>query len=80
VEKGSILHYSCDYVPLPTAKSSIQGVANVNLEAVSQRIEKLFPSCRIVLRKSGTEAVVRAYVEGQECNQALVEIEKSLKS
>jgi phosphoglucosamine mutase len=80
VEKGSILHYSSDYVPLPTAKSSIRGVANVNLEAVSQRIEKLFPSCRIVLRKSGTEAVVRAYVEGQECNQALVEIEKSLKS
>ena len=80
VEKGSILHYSSDYVPLPTAKSSIRGASEVNLEAVSQRIEKLFPSCRIVLRKSGTEAVVRAYVEGQECNQALVEIEKSLKS
>ena len=79
-EKGSILHYSSDYVPLPTAKSSIKNAPDVNLQNVTERVTKLYPSCRIVLRKSGTEPVVRAYVEGQDCTNALAEIEKTLKS
>ena len=67
------------YVPLPTAKTSLPVPANINLDSVSERIGKLYPNCRIVLRKSGTEDVVRAYVEGNDCQEALSDIEKSLK-
>ncbi len=78
-EKGSIFAYSNAYVPLSTAKTSLPVSANVNLDSVSERIGKLYPACRIVLRKSGTESVVRAYVEGESCQNALADIEKSLK-
>jgi len=80
VQTGSILSYCSDYVPLPTAKDSIVDAAAVNLDAVAERVGRLYPSCRIVLRQSGTENVVRAYVEGDDCHKALSEIQKSLKT
>lgn len=78
VEKGSLLRYTaecCDQpsasVNIPITHSNQRLATEQSLAATVSRINALYPSCRIVLRKSGTENAVRAYLEGEHANEAL---------
>lgn len=80
-ECGSLLNYSKACEPLPFVKRNFALNDNVSdefLQDVSERIGKLYPSTRTVLRKSGTEPVIRAYAEGENCQNALDQIAVSL--
>ena len=81
VENGSLFDYSADCEDIPySAKSFALSSETQRLSseraiaATSARINRLFPSCRFVIRKSGTENKIRAYVEGDDCNAAMDEI------
>ena len=80
-EKGSLLSYTAECCDKPCASASIpitranQRLAtNQSLTATVSRISTLYPDCRVVLRKSGTENAVRAYLEGDHANEALREV------
>ena len=80
-EKGSILNYTVECVDKPCASASIpitrangKLTTDASLATTAKRIVALFPSCRIVLRRSGTENAVRAYLEGDEASAALKEV------
>ena len=77
-EKGSILRYTAECCEKPYASASIpitrtnQRLATEqSLTATVSRITALYPTCRVVLRKSGTENAVRAYLEGEHANEAM---------
>lgn len=77
-EKGSILRYTDECVDIPYATANIsinrsnQRLAqSQSLTATVSRISELYPDTRIVLRKSGTENKVRAYLEGAQANNAM---------
>ena len=80
-EKGSLLSYTAECADLPCASATIpitranQRLAtNQSLTATIGRISSLYPDCRVVLRKSGTENAVRAYLEGDQANEAMSEV------
>ncbi len=77
-EKGSLEEYcrECEEIPSFTANLSLnehnrQLAEPVCLQRTSKRIESLYPNCRLVLRKSGTEHKIRAYAEGEEAQMAI---------
>ena len=80
-EKGSLLKYTVECCDKPCASASIpitranQRLAtNQSLTATVSRITALYPTCRVVLRKSGTENAVRAYLEGEQATEAMREV------
>ncbi len=77
-EKGSLLQFSkeCTDVfsvsanlPITSGNEILTG--QQNLLSTSQRVSQMFPNCRLVLRKSGTENKVRAYAEGDDAQNAI---------
>lgn len=54
---------------------------NLSLKKQIEKIEKLYPELRVVVRPSGTENVIRIMVEGNELktNDAILKIEQLLK-
>lgn len=56
----------CDSNELLTTKTALNDVAT--------QVRKLYPECRVVLRKSGTENKLRVYVEGCEAEEAYKQI------
>ncbi len=80
-EKGSLLNYTVECVDKPFASASIP-ITRANsrlttehsLATTANRITALYPTCRIVLRRSGTENAVRAYLEGEQASVALKEV------
>lgn len=77
-EKGSILRYTAECVDIPYATANIainkanqRLTQSQSLTATISRISELYPDTRIVLRKSGTENKVRAYLEGDQANNAM---------
>ena len=80
-ETGSILRYSAECADVPSQSVNIDiTAANARLSSAeslslaSNRISALYPKCRIVLRKSGTENKIRAYIEGEQANEALSQV------
>lgn len=80
--KGIIEKYG-HYTPHPSVKCNItvtddnRLLATQSLDTIRNRVASLC-NCRIVLRKSGTEDVIRAYAEGQQCEKALEMIKATL--
>lgn len=77
MEKGSLLEYAkeCDDIPYATVNIAITEnngklTGRENLDLIVSRLNKLYPKCRVVLRKSGTENKVRAYIEGDDAEEA----------
>ncbi len=80
-EKGSLLGYTVECVDKPYASVSIpltransRLASDKSLSVAADRISALYPSCRVVLRRSGTESAVRAYLEGDDASAALKEV------
>lgn len=80
-EKGSILSYSAECADSPYGSASFDVTAanarlatNEGLSIASERIKALYPDCRVVLRKSGTENKIRAYVEGDGYEEAIKQV------
>lgn len=81
LEEGSILDYAKECVDEPFKSVSIDaGTANPRLSSVegltmaTNRIAALYPDCRVVLRRSGTENKIRAYVEGAQADEAMKQV------
>ncbi len=77
-ERGSILAYTAECVDAPSVSANIALTdanarlsTNEGLSACANRISSLYPNCRIVLRKSGTENKIRAYLEGDNVEDAM---------
>ncbi len=77
-ERGSILAYTAECVDAPSVSANIALTdanarlsTNEGLSACANRISSLYPNCRIVLRKSGTENKIRAYIEGDNVEDAM---------
>lgn len=77
-EHGSLFAFTaeCGEIPsvsvsLPIAKSNEILAGKQSLNATSRRVSELFPDCRLVLRKSGTENKVRVYAEGNDAQRAV---------
>ena len=80
-EKGSLLKYTaeccdkpCATANIPITRANQRLTTNQSLTATISRINALYPTCRIVLRKSGTENAVRAYLEGDQAAEAMSEV------
>ncbi len=80
-EKGGLLKYTaeCEEKPyaaatIPITHANSRLTTDVSLAAAASRIGELYPDCRIVLRRSGTENAVRAYLEGDSASDALKEV------
>lgn len=80
-EVGSILNYTSDCNDLPYVMNSInltdetaRLATEPNLQATATRVSALYPNCRLVLRKSGTENKLRCYAEGCDCQAVVNEI------
>lgn len=77
-EKGSLLQYASPCVEItsvskniPLTESNIALCDGDRLQNTAGRVSQLYPDCRLVLRKSGTEKVVRAYAEGAQAQKAV---------
>lgn len=77
-EHGSLLAFTQECTDVPYAAVNIaltDGNARLadeqSLGFTVRRVQALYPDCRIVLRKSGTENKVRAYLEGEQANNAM---------
>lgn len=80
-EKGGILKYAAECVDAPSqsvnidiAESTARLATAENLALATNRISALYPDCRVVLRKSGTENKIRAYVEGDKADEAIKQV------
>ncbi|MCH5156865.1 MAG: hypothetical protein J1G02_03190 [Clostridiales bacterium] len=80
-EKGSLLDYTaeccdkpCASVSIPITRSNQRLTTNQSLTSTVSRISMLYPDCRVVLRRSGTENAVRAYLEGERATEAMAEV------
>ena len=77
-EVGSLLAYTQECVDIPYIMKSIPLSESNEILATPQslagtikRINTLYPNCRVVIRKSGTENKVRAYAEGQDAEKVI---------
>ena len=77
-EKGSLLQFakecedvSCFSVNIPITQNNAVLAGQQNLQSATRRITEMYPNCRLVLRKSGTENKVRAYAEGEDAKSAI---------
>lgn len=77
-EVGSLWAFTneCKDIPYVVANvqlcESNQVLANsASLHSMESRVASLYPNCRLVLRKSGTENKVRAYAEGDDARKAI---------
>lgn len=77
-ETGSLLKFSeeCSDIPSVSVSLPINHGNRIlsepqNLAGTSRRIREMYPNCRLILRKSGTENKVRAYAEGDEAQKAI---------
>ncbi|MBR1954945.1 MAG: hypothetical protein IKA29_03380, partial [Clostridia bacterium] len=84
-EKGSILQYARECTDLPYLSKSIpltdKNIAlaeEKSLEQIALQLKKLYPDCRMVLRKSGTEPKIRAYIEGTNAFSAMQNVVATL--
>ena len=84
-EKGSILQYARECTDLPYLSKSIpltdKNIAlaeEKSLEQIALQLKKLYPDCRMVLRKSGTEPKIRAYIEGSNAFSAMQNVVATL--
>jgi phosphoglucosamine mutase len=72
IEKGSILKYTAEYTAkpvrrfdIPLSRVSELYLDTCGLTALSERANKQFPHCRLILRTSGTEEKIRVNIEGE---------------
>lgn len=84
-EKGSLFHYTreCNDLPymaksIPITDKNASQATDETLKSIAEQVAKLYPSCRIVLRKSGTEPKVRAYIEGEKSFDAMQNVVATL--
>lgn len=77
-ETGSILDYSAECKDIPCYSVNVNITHNNeiltsshSLQSTAKRVCALYPDCRLVLRKSGTENKVRAYAEGADAKKAI---------
>lgn len=75
---GSLEEYcsECEEIPsvavnLPLCERTERLAEAEGLQRTLKRISTLYPDCRLVLRKSGTERKVRAYAEGDDAQNAI---------
>lgn len=80
-EVGSLLQYTAECVDSPFTSANIDITATnarltteESLRLAAGRVKTLYPDCRIVLRKSGTENKIRAYVEGNNADEAIKQV------
>lgn len=80
-ETGSLLRYTEECVDVPYMAESIpfdEQNAEIarpdRLAETRRRLQRLYPDCRIVLRKSGTENKLRVYIEGADAAKAMAEV------
>ncbi len=80
-EKGSILNYTvecvdkpCASLSIPITRSNSKLATEYSLASTANRISALYPTCRVILRRSGTENAVRAYLEGEQAADAMREV------
>uniref|UniRef100_UPI0040267B5B phosphoglucosamine mutase n=1 Tax=Candidatus Fimenecus sp. TaxID=3022888 RepID=UPI0040267B5B len=79
--RGSLAEYSKECTDVPYVQQSIALcdsnellTTKTSLDDVATQVRKLYPECRVVLRKSGTENKLRVYVEGCEAEEAYKQI------
>ena len=77
-EVGSLIAYTreCEDIPyimksIPLTDTNEMLATPQSLQGTIKRVNTLFPNCRVVIRKSGTENKVRAYAEGQDCDKVI---------
>lgn len=70
------LAYMSKSIPI-TDKNTAYADENA-LKQIAEQITKLYPSCRVVLRKSGTEPKIRAYIEGKNSFDAMQNVVATL--
>ena len=80
-EKGSLLRYAEECVDIPYLSESIPftldnaDIARPDrIAETKRRLQRLYPDCRIVIRKSGTENKLRVYIEGNDATKAMAEV------
>ena len=84
-EKGSIFAYTRECTDLPYISKSIPITdKNSNLASeqtlaqIAEQLKATYPNCRMVLRKSGTEPKIRAYIEGENSFLAMQSVVATL--
>lgn len=83
-QMGSLFDYTkelreipCIIRTIPITQVNQSLATDIALTATTSRISSLY-NCRVVLRKSGTENAIRAYVEGEEIESAMDSIVATL--
>ena len=84
-EKGSIFQYARECADLPYLSKSIpltdkntSLATEQSLQQIVEQLKQLYPDCRMVLRKSGTEPKIRAYIEGENSFSAMQNVVATL--
>lgn len=77
-EVGSLIDYTreCEDIPyvmksIPLCETNETLASPQSLAATIKRVTALYPDCRVVIRKSGTENKVRAYAEGENAQKVV---------